>query len=179
MIEPAPKKRYALADLLAECDAADLLDRIMYFDLKTSLPEQLLLLSDKMSMACSLEVRVPYLDYRVVEYAARIPTHMKIRGRSLRHVQRQAFRGRLPASVLHRRKRGFGAPIGAWLRGDLREMIGDLLGRERLQRQGLFDAARVDALVDAHLRMRIDGTDAILALLTFQLWYDAYLGSRG
>jgi len=160
---------------LGECDATDLLDRIMYFDLKTSLPEQLLLLTDKMSMACSLEVRVPYLDYRVVEFAARIPTQLKIRGRTLRHIQRHTFRDRLPASVLSRRKRGFGAPIGAWLRGDLREMIGDLLGEARLREQGLFDPAAVRTLIDAHMKMRIDGTDAILALLTFQLWYDAYL----
>jgi len=160
---------------LGECDAADLLDRIMYFDLKTSLPEQLLLLTDKMSMACSLEVRVPYLDYRVVEFAARIPTQLKIHGRTLRHIQRHTFRDRLPASVLSRRKRGFGAPIGAWLRDDLREMIGDLLGEARLREQGLFEPAAVSRLIDAHMKMRIDGTDALLALLTFQLWYDAYL----
>jgi len=173
----------ALADpyhqALQNCDATDLLDRILYFDLKTSLPEQLLLLTDKMSMACSLEVRVPYLDYRVVEFAARIPTSMKIRGRSLRHIQRQAFRGRLPQSVLERRKRGFGAPIGAWLRGDLREMLGDLLAPARLTQQGLFDPRQVGALIDAHMKMRIDGTDALLALLSFQLWYEAYISRAG
>ena len=151
----------------------------MYFDLKTSLPEQLLLLTDKMSMACSLEVRVPYLDYRVVEFAARIPTAMKIRGRTLRHIQRHAFRDRLPRSVLDRRKRGFGAPIGAWLRGDLREMLSDLLSPARLRAQGLFDAERVGAMVAAHMRMREDNTDALLALLTFQIWYETYLEPRG
>jgi len=164
---------------LENCDATELLDRILYFDLKTSLPEQLLLLTDKMSMACSLEVRVPYLDYRVVEFAARIPTGMKIRGRSLRHIQRRAFHGRLPQSVLERRKRGFGAPIGAWLRGDLREMLGDLLAPARLTQQGLFDPRQVGALIDAHMKLRIDGTDAILALLSFQLWYEAYISRPG
>lgn len=163
---------------LEACDASDLLDRILYFDLKTSLPEQLLLLTDKMSMACSLEVRVPYLDYRVVEFAARIPTNLKIQGRTLRHIQRHAFRDRLPASVLSRRKRGFGAPIGAWLRGELREMIGDLLSESRLREQGLIDPKAVSTLVDSHMKMRTDGTDAILALLTFQLWHDAYLRNQ-
>lgn len=161
-------------EALAECDSHDVLDQIMYCDLKTSLPEQLLLLTDKMSMACSLEVRVPYLDYRVVEFAARIPTAMKIRGCTLRHIQRHAFRNRLPRNVLGRRKRGFGAPIGAWLRKDLREMVCDLLSAEHLKTQGLFNPVPIQVLLDSHMEKRIDGTDAILGLLTFQLWYRAY-----
>jgi asparagine synthase (glutamine-hydrolysing) len=162
-------------DTLADCDASDLLDRVMYVDLKTSLPEQLLLLTDKMSMACSIEVRVPYLDYRVVEFAARIPVEYKLRGLELRHIQRRAFHNRLPEAVLNRRKRGFGAPVGAWLRGGLREMIDDLLSSARLQQQGLFDVAQVRALVDGHMERRIDGTDGLLALLTFQLWQQEFL----
>ena len=162
-------------DTLADCDASDLLDRVMYVDLKTSLPEQLLLLTDKMSMACSIEVRVPYLDYRVVEFAARIPVEYKLRGLELRHIQRRAFHNRLPEAVLNRRKRGFGAPVGAWLRGGLREMIDDLLSSSRLQQQGLFDVAQVRALVDGHMERRIDGTDGLLALLTFQLWQQEFL----
>ena len=163
------------ADALAACDASDLLDRILYVDLKTSLPEQLLLLTDKMSMACSLEVRVPYLDYRVVEFAARIPVHMKIRGRELRHIQKRTFAGRLPKAVLNRRKRGFGAPIGTWLRGDLREMVEDLLSAPRLSATGLFNAPQVRALVEGHMNRRLDGTDAVLALLTFELWREEFI----
>lgn len=162
-------------DTLAACDASALLDRVMYVDLKTSLPEQLLLLTDKMSMACSLEVRVPYLDYRVVEFAARIPVEYKLRGLELRHIQRRAFQNRLPDAVLNRRKRGFGAPVGAWLRGGLREMIEDLLSSTRLKQQGLFDANTVRALVDGHMDKRLDGTDGLLALLTFQLWQQEFL----
>jgi asparagine synthase (glutamine-hydrolysing) len=133
------------------------------------------LLTDKMSMACSIEVRVPYLDYRVVEFAARIPVEYKLRGLELRHIQRRAFHNRLPEAVLNRRKRGFGAPVGAWLRGGLREMIDDLLSSARLQQQGLFDVAQVRALVDGHMERRIDGTDGLLALLTFQLWQQEFL----
>jgi asparagine synthase (glutamine-hydrolysing) len=162
-------------DTLADCDASGILDRIMYVDLKTSLPEQLLLLTDKMSMACSLEVRVPYLDYRVVEFAARIPEDLKIRGMQLRHIQRRTFKDRLPDAVLNRRKRGFGAPVGAWLRGELREMLEDLLSTARLERQGLFNTSQVRALVDGHMERRIDGTDGLLALLTFQLWQEEFL----
>lgn len=159
--------------IMGECGSTEPLDRIMYFDLLTSLPEQLLLLTDKMSMACSLEVRVPYLDHRVVEYAARIPASMKIKGWNLRFIQKHAFRNRLPAAVLNRRKRGFGAPIGAWLRGDLRVMLEDLLSKSYLSRQGVFDPGAVRLLIDNHLSKRIDGTDALLALLTFQLWHES------
>ena len=164
------------AGLLAECDGADLLDKIMYFDLKTSLPEQLLLLTDKMSMACSLEVRVPYLDHRVVEFAARIPVGLKLRGRELRHIQRRAFKGRLPDAVLNRRKRGFGAPIGAWLRGDLRPMVEDLLHPDVIRRQGLFDVGKLRRMIDSHMQRQTDSTDALLALLTFQIWHGQHFG---
>lgn len=164
-------------ELLASADADDLLDRIMYFDLKTSLPEQLLLLTDKMSMACSLEVRTPYLDYRVVEFAARVPVDLKLKGSNLRYIQKHAFRARLPDAVLNRRKRGFGAPIGAWLRGDLRPLLDDLVSADRLRQQGLFDPLAVRALIDDHMQRRADRTDALLALLTFQIWHHEFLGA--
>lgn len=77
--------------------------------------------------------------------------------------------------MLNRRKRGFGAPVGAWLRGGLREMIEDLLSSTRLKQQGLFDANTVRALVDGHMDKRLDGTDGLLALLTFQLWQQEFL----
>lgn len=160
---------------MAGCDSRDLLERIMYVDLKTSLPEQLLLLTDKMSMACSIEVRVPYLDYRVVEFAARIPSALKLRGTELRHIQRRTFCGRVPDQVLSARKRGFGAPIGSWLRGDLREMIEDLLASQRLREAGLFNAQGVRSLIDGHMNRRVDGTDGLLALLTFALWEREFL----
>lgn len=164
----------ATPDLLEQavqaCDSGDTLDRMLFCDLKTSLPEQLLLLTDKMSMACSLEVRVPYLDHRVVEFAARIPNALKIKGRALRHIQKQTFETRLPDAVLNRRKRGFGAPIGAWLRHDLRPMIDDLLNEDSLRAQGVFDARTARQLIDDHMDLKRDGTDGILALLSFQIW---------
>lgn len=165
--------------LYEECDSADPLDQVMYFDLRMSLPEQLLMLTDKMTMATSLEARVPYLDHRVVEYAARIPSEMKIRGATLREVQRRALRGRLPSYVFDRRKRGFGAPVGAWVRNDLAEMVGDLLGPTRLRHQGLFDAPTVERMLADHQAMRADYSDQILALLGFQLWSEHYLGAGG
>lgn len=159
---------------LDACDAAEPLDRIMYYDLKMSLPDQLLMLTDKMTMATSIEARVPYLDHRVVEYAARIPTHMKVSHMQLRYIQKLAFRGRLPDYVYAQRKKGFGAPIGVWVRQQLEPMVRDLLGPERLREQGLFEPAGVSALIDTHFRREADNTDSILALLAFQVWCQQY-----
>ena len=148
--------------------------RMMHLDLSTSLPESLLLLTDKMTMAASIEGRVPFLDHELVELAARIPAHMKIKGRRLRHIQKTAMRTRVPSTVLTKRKRGFGFPIGAWFRHELRELTGDLLSPTRLGRAGLLDADAVAQLVREHREQRHDHSDALLALVTFELWRDQW-----
>jgi asparagine synthase (glutamine-hydrolysing) len=160
--------------LFDECDSDELLDKMMYFDLKMSLPEQLLMLTDKMTMAVSLEARVPLLDHRVVEFAAALPGRLKIKGLTLRHLQKQAFRGRLPGYVYEQRKKGFGAPVGAWLRKELRGLLDDLLADSYLRAQGLFDVGAVRQLVRDHYARRSDHTDQLLALIMFQLWFRSY-----
>jgi asparagine synthase (glutamine-hydrolysing) len=139
-----------------------------------SLPEQLLMLTDKMTMAVSLEARVPYLDHRVVEFAARLPAQLKVNGMKLRHLQKQAFRGRLPGYVYEQRKKGFGAPVGVWLRNELRELVENLLGRPYLTKQGIFNSESVARLVRDHYTRRADYTDQLLALIVFQLWFQSY-----
>jgi asparagine synthase (glutamine-hydrolysing) len=158
-----------------ECDSDNELDKLLHFDLKTSLPDQLLMLTDKMSMAVSLEARVPYLDHRVVEFAARLPDSMKLNGFSLRSIQKKAFRGRFPDYVFSQKKKGFGAPIGSWMREDLREMVLDLLSESHLKSQGIFEPEVVGKYLNSHFSMREDYTDQLLALLSFQIWYEAYL----
>lgn len=158
-----------------ECDSDDVLDKIMYFDLKTSLPEQLLMLTDKMSMKTSLETRVPYLDHRLVEFAARIPSEYKLKRTNLRYIQKQMLKGRVPDYVISRKKKGFGAPIGTWIRSELRELVNDLLSVSFLKRQGLFSHEHVSSLLADHYRFREDHTDRILALVGFQLWYNSVL----
>jgi len=158
----------------AQCESDELLDRMMYFDLKMSLPEQLLMLTDKMTMAVSLEARVPYLDHRVVEFAARLPAHLKVKGMKLRHLQKETFRGRLPDYVYTQRKKGFGAPFGVWLRNELRELVEDVLGEPYLAAQGVFNPRCVARLVRDHYAQRADYTDQLLALTVFQLWFRSY-----
>lgn len=158
----------------SECETEDLLDKLMYFDLKMSLPEQLLMLTDKMTMSVSLEARVPYLDHRLVGFAARLPTHLKLKGRELRYLQKETFRGRFPNYVYTQRKKGFGAPIGVWLRDELRDLVEDLLGKPYLMSQGIFNPNAVARLVRNHYAQREDNTDQLLALTAFQLWWRSY-----
>lgn len=159
-----------------ECDSDDLLDKIMYYDLKTSLPEQLLMLTDKMTMQVSLEGRVPFLDHNMVEFAARVPSEMKIKGFKLRHIQKKAFENRFPDYVFQQKKKGFGAPVGVWIRNELKDMAHDLLSETYLRNQGVFDPKTVSKAMEDHFQMKEDYTDNLLALITFQIWYQSYLG---
>ena len=164
----------ALVEWFDQAGSADALDRLLYVDAKSALPESLLLLTDKMGMATSLEIRVPLLDNRVVDFVRRVPGDYRLRGFSLKRLLKAAVKGVVPDFVLTRSKRGFGTPMGTWLRGDLRPMIDDLLSEERLTRGGLFDARAVKDIVAAHNAGREDFTEAITALLTFEIWRERF-----
>jgi asparagine synthase (glutamine-hydrolysing) len=144
---------------------------LLHLDLKTSLVDSLLLLTDKMTMATSLEARVPFLDHELIETAARMPARLKVKGTSLRYVQKQAMRRHLPEEVFRRKKRGFGCPVGRWFRGELRELLRDMLAPDVLRNQGLFDSTAIGAMVEAHEHYREDRSETLLALLTFQIWH--------
>ncbi|MCH8292489.1 asparagine synthase (glutamine-hydrolyzing), partial [Candidatus Poribacteria bacterium] len=144
----------------------DPVTRLLYLDVNTSLVESLLLLTDKMSMATSLEARVPFLDHQLVELAAQIPPSLKIKRTQLRYIQRQSMQGRLPNRVLNKRKRGFGCPIGTWLRKDLAPLLNDLMSPMSIKKRGLFDAVKVGEIITAHAEYRQDYSDLLLALLT-------------
>ncbi len=153
-----------------ECDSDDLLDKLTYFDLKTSLPEQLLMLTDKMTMATSLEARVPYLDHRVVEFAARIPQKYKINGFKLRGIQKCMLKGHLPDYVFEQKKKGFGAPVGNWFRKDLKPMLDELISVDRLARQNILRPEMIMDIVTTHTSKHEDHTDHLLGLIGFQVW---------
>ena len=125
-------------------------------------------------MAVSLEARVPYLDHELVEFAFRLAPSLKLRGLVGKWILRRAFRDRLPASILRRRKSGFSVPIAAWLRHDLKTLARDLLAPGRVTRQGLFDARRVSAVLEEHLDGRADHARLLWALVMFQLWHERW-----
>jgi asparagine synthase (glutamine-hydrolysing) len=166
------------AAAFADASSDDELNRLLAVDAATQLPDDLLLLTDKMSMAVSLECRVPLLDHELFELAASIPQDVKLRGGRLKHVLKAALADVLPGDILERKKRGFGTPMGAWFKGSLAAMLRQLLSRESIERRGLFSHTAVAALIEAHAANRIDGTDRLLALLNFEVWARLYLDGR-
>ena len=146
--------------------------RIMYYDAVSYLPDDILAKVDRASMAVSLETRVPFLDHRVAEVAARIPLGMKIRGSNGKHILRQLLYSHVPAQLIDRPKAGFAVPVGSWIRGPLRNWAESLLDPARLASDGWFDAAVVRRRWEDHLSGRRDSTHAIWAILMFQSWLD-------
>ncbi len=148
----------------------DALETMIAFDFRGSLAEQLLNLTDRMSMAHSLEVRVPYLDEAVLRAARAVPSRHKIRRTRLRCVQKDALRGLLPDEILTRKKRGFGFPLGRWLREDHGGFMEEHLGGAAVKARGLFDPEQVRNLREEHGRREADHTDLLTGLLFFELW---------
>jgi asparagine synthase (glutamine-hydrolysing) len=149
--------------------------RMMRFDFETYLPEDILTKVDRMSMAHSIESRVPLLDHNVVSFAASLPSDMKLRGRTRKRVLKQAAAAVLPAEVFTRPKHGFGVPIGAWFRSPLRDFVVDTLQSPRAVQRGYFEPAFVDRVVREHLSGRRDHTLRLWQLLMFELWHRQYL----
>jgi asparagine synthase (glutamine-hydrolysing) len=156
----------------------DELNRLLAVDAQTQLPDDLLMLTDKMSMAVSVECRVPLLDHQLVELAAAMPCAIKVRGGRLKHVLKESLKGTLPDAILNRKKRGFGTPMGAWLRHELAPVLQQLLSPDVVRHRGLFCQLAIDQLVRDHSNRRIDGTDALMALMNLEIWSRLYLDHR-
>ncbi|OGS50542.1 MAG: asparagine synthase (glutamine-hydrolyzing) [Euryarchaeota archaeon RBG_16_68_12] len=166
--------RAELERVLAKSDAVSALDRILYLDIKTYLPS-LLIVEDRMSMAHSLEDRVPILDHRIAELSARIPGRMKIRALVLKWIPRRSAEGVLPKSVLEHRKVGFLVPLAEWLRGPLRPFVEETLLGERALRRGLFRPEAVRALVREHMEGSRDLSWKLWSLLNVELWHRTWI----
>jgi asparagine synthase (glutamine-hydrolysing) len=145
-------------------------------DFSTFLPDDILALSDRIAMAHSLEVRVPFVDHLLVESVFPIPSHVKIgRWWKAKRLLRRALRPRLPAAHFHAPKRGFVGPTAAWLRHELRQTLTDELSPERQRRLGYFDPATVEMLLREHLTGRQNREGILWALLCFSVWHRVYL----
>jgi asparagine synthase (glutamine-hydrolysing) len=145
--------------------------RMMYCDAVTYLPDDILCKVDRAAMAVSLETRVPFLDHRVAELAARIPMGMKVRGGKGKHILRELLYREAPRALFERPKAGFGIPVGEWIKGPLRPWAEDLLDRSRMASEGWFDPAIVHRRWQEHLSGRRDSTPALWAVLMFQAWH--------
>ena len=155
-----------------------LLDRLLYADLKTYLVE-LLMKQDQMSMAASIESRVPFLDHKLVEFAAALPNRMKLRGFKTKWILREAVRDILPPEILTRPKMGFPVPFAAWMRGPWRDAARDVLLDSRSRQRGIIEPSAVAALLDDHAAGRANSWDAIWTLLNLELWYRTFIDGDG
>jgi asparagine synthase (glutamine-hydrolysing) len=162
----------------ARCSESDALNQIMYVDLKTSLPDDLLALTDRMSMAASIECRAPLVDYELVELACTMPSSLKVRGLNMKYLLKKAVAPWLPRRVIERKKRGFGAPVGGWLRRDLKPLIDDLLSEKQVTQRGLFKWPAIEKLISAHKEERCDHTDHLFGLIALETWCRIYLDGK-
>jgi asparagine synthase (glutamine-hydrolysing) len=154
------------------------LDRLLYTDLKTYLVE-LLMKQDQMSMAASIESRVPFLDHRLVEFVATLPPRMKLRGFTTKWILRDAVKRVLPAEILTRRKMGFPVPFGLWMRGRWQSVARDVLLDRRTRERGIVDPAAIDRLIADHASGAQEGGDAIWSLMNLELWYRTFIDGLG
>jgi len=165
---------YPLARVLEGARFDATLSEMLYLDFRLYLDDNLLVKIDRASMACSLELRTPYLDHRLVEFAARLPASLKVRRFELKYLLKKAVEGWLPRDIVHRQKRGFSVPIARWMRQELRPLLEETLGEEKLKKQGLFRAPFVRRLLQEHANGRADHRKSLWTLLCFQTWYDRW-----
>jgi asparagine synthase (glutamine-hydrolysing) len=151
----------------------DAIGRLLYRDMVDYLPGDILVKLDRASMAASLEARCPFLDHRMVEFAWRLPTSVKVRGGQGKWLLRRVLRRYLPKALFERPKQGFNVPIGAWLRGPLRDWAQELLEARRIRRDGFLDARRVESCWQEHLSGQRDRARELWAILMVQAWLDA------
>ncbi len=154
------------------------INRMLYIDLKLFNPCLNLAYTDKTSMAASLEVRVPLLDHELVELAATIPARLKLRRFTRKYILKRAVEPLLPPRIIHRKKAGFTAPLRAWLRRDLSEMVEDLLSTERVRARSYFKPSEVRRLIDDNNSGKEDNSLKILQLLVLELWHEQFLGAK-
>jgi len=167
-----------MREYFAKSSGADPLNQLMYVDTKTSLVDDLLTLTDKTSMAASIECRAPFMDHELVELAAKMPSHLKVRGLTTKYLLKKALKPWLPHEILYRKKRGFGAPVGAWFRDDLRFLTRELLSERQVRKRGYLHWPVVQEIISSHEQQRSDKSDSLLALISFELWCSIFLDGK-
>ncbi|MBE3561158.1 MAG: hypothetical protein IMW89_18355, partial [Ktedonobacteraceae bacterium] len=160
---------------LAKNPQRDDLSSMLYLDTKIWLPDNLLMKGDKMTMAASLEQRIPLLDYKLTEYAASIPSHLKTKNFKAKYLLKRAFADFLPEPILTRKKMGFNVPTGEWFRGGQRGLITRLLLSERIRSRGYFNDAFIAQMVRDHVEGRTNYQAQIFTLASLELWFRVFI----
>lgn len=174
---PTPPSREIFSPLARALEGArfdQTVSEMLYLDFRLYLEDNLLVKIDRASMARSLELRTPFLDQRLVEFAAGLPASLKVSGFRLKVLMKKAVEGLLPAKIIHRQKRGFSVPIAQWMRNELRPLLDETLSEEALKRDGIFNGAYVRRLLREHWSGRSDHRKTLWTLFVFQLWRDRW-----
>lgn len=161
-------------DLLKLTDADNEIEQMQFLDMNFYMAEDILTKVDRASMAVSLEVRAPFLDPRIAQFAARVPLEYKLKGNKGKYILKKAVAPFLPKNILQRPKKGFGIPIAEWLKGRLNPLLHDLLAPERLKAQGLFNSDFVQKIIKEHEESYASHHKQLWTLLVFQLWFDNF-----
>ena len=155
-------------------NASHVVDKMLYTDLMTRIPDHLLMIGDRMTMAHSLESRAPLVDYKVVEFAATIPVDMKLKGKNLKHILRQVASRYLPSDVVNLEKQGFRFPLGIWFRTDLKDFLRNLFAQSRFVELGIFNPVYINGILEEHIAGKVDHNYRIWCLLNLEIWYRLY-----
>jgi asparagine synthase (glutamine-hydrolysing) len=177
-LRPEPPERHAL-DVYNRSNAKDVLNRLLHVDSAVFLPDDLMIKNDRMSMAHSLEARVPFTDTELTEYMSRVPPRLKLKGLRKKHIMRKALADVLPAAILNKKKVGLEMPYSRWLRNELKDLLLDYCEPSRIADTGLFRPAGITALVDQHLSGRFDHGRALWGLLNYLMWLELYIPNPG
>ncbi len=162
-------------DLLLDCDAESKIEQMQYLDMNFYLAEGILTKVDRSSMAVSLEIRSPFLDHKLAEYAALLPSEYKLKGSITKFILKKAVANILPPDIIKRKKKGFGIPIAKWLKGTLNPLLHEMLSPSRLIIQDLFKHEYVHQLIREHEQGIANHYKQLWTLLVFQLWYESFM----
>jgi asparagine synthase (glutamine-hydrolysing) len=151
------------------------LDQLLYIDGKTYLPGDILTKVDRMSMATSLEVRVPLLDHKLIDFVTKVPASLKLAGTETKQLLKRVAKDLIPAEILDRPKQGFGIPIEQWINNQLRDQIRETLREPRTRQRGYVNSDYVDLILDEHHKGRRDHSFPLWSLLILELWHRRYI----
>ena len=174
-LEPRPSDRH-FAETFKRAKARDVLNRLLYIDTSVFLPDDLMIKNDRMSMAHSLEARVPMTDPDLTEYLSRVPAKVKLPGLRKKHLMRKAVEGLLPKEIIDKKKVGLEMPYSRWFRSELKDVLERYTAADRVQATGLFRPESVRRIVEEHQVGRFDHGRALWGLLNFMMWHERYIG---
>jgi len=159
-----------------EFDMNDFINKCICVDIKTVLPNDYLTKIDRMSMANSLEVRVPFLDHKLLEFAVRMSSKYKLRGLTTKYLLRKIMKDKLPKEIITGRKKGFTLPLASWFREDFSALVNEFLSKDIIQKRGYFNFTFIKNLADVHLAGKGDNSKLLWALICFEIWHRKFIG---